>query len=149
MSKLITTRFEYAIYDDASGSLTTTPPVYPTVIDNYQVDTVASTGQSYGSLTAGLTSSSATQTLQIPAGATLTLSAPQTNTTNVCVKSLSNVALTPGGTAAALAWTVQPGQFVTLPAAWNTIANNLAVGAVDTTNAATSATWSLQVMWSL
>jgi len=151
VSKLITQRLEYVIYDDATGNLTALPPTYPTVLDTYQTEVVSATGQSFGAATLSRSDAAAALIL-VPQGATLTCVAALANVQNVAIKSAVNVPLVPGGVATQLVWTVMPGQSVTVPGVYNSTATPLNVYAVDTTNTAANATaavWSLQVMWSL
>ena len=155
MSKLITTRYEYAIYDDAASgaNLTAQPPVYPTVIDDYQTEVVASTGQSFGSTSLTRADAGSSQIL-VPQGASLICVAPTTNVQNLVIKTQTgaSIPLVPNGTAQPLFWTVSPGQTVTVPAVFNSTSTPLIVFSVDTTNAAanpTNATWNLQILWSL
>lgn len=147
MSKVITTRFEYACYDDADGNLNpgnNLPPTYPLPLDIYSSSSSASTSQSYAAF--ALSGSGPAVSVATPAGATVTFVSPSSNANWVLI-SQPAVALTPGAAPGSLLWPVGPGQIVTLPGALNAGALS-----VQTCNAALSPTtlpFALNLAWSL
>lgn len=123
MSKLISQRFEYAIFDDATvaqdGSartLTSTPPFYPPTLEHYSSNATASAATSYGTTT--VTVGPNVQTLNVPIGATIVAVGAASNTVDVGLV-VTNVALTPGGAPTNFTWPIAPGQIVTLPGVFN------------------------------
>lgn len=145
MSKLITTRYEYVCYDDASGALTAVPPTYPTVLDTYIGNASMSAGNSYGTANVSGAGSTAFNT---SAGATVTFVAPLTNTTFVNISTPSPVPFVSGGSAQIVKWLVGPGQTVTFPGSWNTT-GQLVAQACDTSFNLTATAFSVQAMWSV
>lgn len=150
MSRLITSRYEYVVYDDASGALTAIPPTYPAPLDTYSWQQRQSAAGSYGVLNVGAAIGGGTQNILAPAGANLTVIAPSTNTSNVIIKN-SGAGIGPiavGGSSVSPFWTVQPGEIITFPGVWNL--GSVIAFPVDTTNAAiSSAAFNLQVLWSV
>lgn len=147
MSKLVTQRFEYVLYDDASGTLVPpkgTPPTYPPVLDNYSTTSTASAAQSYGAFT--MSSTGSAQPLTTPPGATIVLIGASSNTTNVML-SQTAVALTPGGGMAPLGWPVGPGQIVSFPGSLNS--GTFSVQACDGNYNLVTAAFNINVMWSI
>jgi len=147
MSKVITQRYEYACFDDAApgSSLTSTPPLYPPVLDNYQGNCSQSAASTYG--TAAVTGAGLTS-IQTSPGANVTIIAPVANTTLVNISTPAGVPLTVGGSATQVKWLVGPGQTVTFPGVWNTT-GVLTVQAIDTSFTAQATAFSLQAMWSV
>lgn len=147
MSKLVTTRYELVVYDDATGALTAVPPTYPTVLDTFVMDNIVSAAQSYGIINV---SGTGQQSILAPPGATLTVLAPLSNTTNVNLKTANTVQMLPGGALNSVPnFTVMPGQTVTFPGVWNVAGNTVICLPVDSTNSATTAAFNLQILWSL
>lgn len=148
MSRLITTRYEYAQYDDAQGVLTPAkdvPPTYPPTLDTYRVNTVASVAQSFGCATIN-SPTGATQNVSFPQGATLTLFFPLTNTTIVNVSSL-NATPSLGAGVANLSFIGAPGQTVTIPGNLNS--GNLFVAAMNLSLVNVTTPYQVNVTWSL
>ncbi len=143
MSKLITTRYEYATYDDAAGSLTSVPATYPPTLDQYSGGTVGNAAAGYG--VANVNSPDLAQTLALPSNAGGIVVCPVSNTTMVSV--FFTATLVPGGAATNLAILCGPGQTVSLPAAWS--ASSLSVGSCNKYGVGTGAIpFAAQVLWS-
>lgn len=147
MSKVITARYEYACFDDAAAgsSLTSTPPLYPPVLDNYVGNCSQSASSTYG--TAQVTGAGLTN-IQTSPGANVTIVAPVTNTTLVNISTPAGVPLVPNGTATQVRWIVGPGQTVTFPGAWNTT-GVVTAQAIDTSFTTQATAFTLQAMWSV
>jgi len=147
MSKLVTTRFEYVLFDDATGILNPpagTPPTYPRAIDTYSTSSTASAAQSYGAYT--VTGTGVAAPLVTPPGATVLVIGDSTNSSLVLL-SQTAVALTPGGAPTPFRWPVGPSQIVTLPGALNSGTISVQACGDDYTVSATPFT--ITVMWSL
>ena len=147
MSKIITQRYEYVLYDDAQGVLTPTqqvPPTYPPNIDSYQCGNVSTAAFAYG-----------TQRLQSTTGAGLTVTT-QPNATLTFIGDVGNTTmlqitqgnrqLVPGGSATnQLYWYVGPSQTVSLPGPLN--GGSLYLQPVSTAFTLVSVPWQCVVMW--
>lgn len=145
MSKIITTRFEYACFDDAApgSSLSSAPPMYPPTLDQYNSTTIGNTGAGYG--VSNIQSTGTTYNIVIPATASATLVCPTSNTTMVGVT--LNAALVPVGAAVAMPMLCGPGQTISIPAAW--VGTPLIVNAYTANGSATLNTaFAGQLLWS-
>lgn len=149
MSKLITSQYEYALYDDTQGNLAPTqgiPPTYPPALENYRSGSVATAGFGYGAQTVVSTSGNGQQIFTQP-GATITFIADVGNTTLVSVQQGIR-ALVPGGPATnQLYWYVGPGQTVTLPGALN--GGQLYLQPTTSAYVATTAPFIINYTWSV
>ena len=146
MSKLLTSRYEYVVINDAQGNLNPAnnlPPTYPPVIDQYTTNSLVTAGSSYGMSNVG---GESLQTFVTTPGATVTIAAPATNTTLVMVSSTATP-LTLGGGAASPVFIVGPGQTVTFPGVLNP--GTLTAVACGTNYAPGVDAFTLQALWSL
>lgn len=144
MSKIITTRYEYACFDDAApgSNLAASPPAYPPTLDQYTSTTVGNTAAGYG--ITNVSSTGAAQTTSLPATAGGLLVCPTGNTTAVSVS--LTAALVPGGAQVATVLVCGPGQTISLPNAWASA--QLIIGACTPAGVATTATFAAQLLWS-
>ncbi len=148
MSKLITTQYEYALYDDTQGVLAPTqgvPPTYPPALENFRSGSTATAGFGYGTQSAS--STGAAITLYMQPGATVTFIADAGNTSLINIQQGLR-ALVPGGAATnQLYWYVGPGQTVTLPGCFN--GGQLLLQPTTSGYVATSAPFIVNYMWSV
>lgn len=116
MSKIVTTRYEYVVYDDAApgSSLTALPPTYPPTLDQYSSTTIASAAAGYG--VSNINSTGASQQISVPSTAGGIVVCPVSNTTMVSITFTAVIA--PGGSSVTTALLCGPGQSVVIPAAW-------------------------------
>ncbi len=147
MSRLITTRYEYALYDDAQGVLSPpkdVPPTYPPTLDTYRVCCTAAVAQSFG--VQNVSGPTGTASCLTPVNATVTVTCPLTNTTLVNVSVING---TPGiglGVAS-LNFICGPGQTVTIPGSTNS--GNIQLFAVNLSLTNVATPFSANLMWNL
>lgn len=145
MSKIVTARYESAVYDDAAAgsNLAGTPPTYPPTLDQYASTTVGNTAAGYG--VANVNSTGAAQTVALPAVAGGYIAAAASNTTMVSCS--FTAATVPGGAAQAVAILVGPGQIISLPSAW--VSPTLTLTACNPSGSTPQTTpFAAQVLWS-
>lgn len=149
MSKLITSLYEYALYDDTQGVLVPTqqvPPTYPPALEVFRTGATATAGFGYGVQTVQSTTG-ATLPLVTQPGATLTFIGDPSNTSLLQIQQ-ANRQLVPGGSATnGLYWYVGPNQTVTLPGALN--GGTLTVQPVTVAYAASTAPYIVTVTWAV
>lgn len=148
MSKLVTQRFEYVNYDDATQVVAGSGVIaaYPVATDTYQNNATSSASTSYGS--ANVTCGGSTPvSVSVPVGATLTMIGASTNGVHI-MATLNNVALVPGGATQSLVFfPVAPNQIVTLPGVLNP--GTLSFQGGNQNLAQLTDTASVQLLWSV
>lgn len=145
MSKIVTARYEYAVFDDAApgSNLAAVPPTYPPTLDQYTSTTVGNTAAGYG--VANVNSTGAAQSVALPAVAGGYIQAASTNTTMVACTFTS--ATTPGGPTQSVTLLCGPGQLISLPAAW--VSPTFTMAACNPSGSASvTAPFSAQLLWS-
>ncbi len=145
MSKIITQRYEYALYDDAAGILSPAkdvPPTYPPTLDTFRFGSVSSVAQSYG--VQNLVGTGAT-TIATPPNARTHIFSPVSNTTLLAVL-ITGAIPTLNAAPVNVTMYVAPGQTVTIPDSINS--GSITVTPYTLALAPTSAAFTANVMWS-
>lgn len=147
MGKVITTRYEYATYDDAdpTANLAGNPPSYPPMLDQYGTTTTGTAAAGYGVINIG--SSGAAQTLFVPAGANITLVGDAANTTMLALSIMGNPA--PGAGTISMVFLCGPGQTVSVPGVCNAGASNSVYACTVNGSASSNVAFKAQLLWSL
>lgn len=146
MSKLITTRYEYALYDDSQGNLSPAkdvPPTYPPVLDTFRNGNTVSVAQSYG--VQNVSGSAATPAATLPQ-ATVHIFSPTTNTTLLAVL-ITGAIPSLNASPVNVTFYVAPGQLITVPSSINS--GTLTLTPYTLALAPTSAPFMANVMWSI
>lgn len=145
MSKIITQRYEYALYDDAQGNLSPAkdvPPTYPPTLDTFRFGNTKSVAQSYG--VQNLSGSTATPFFTVP-NAAVTIFSPTTNTTLLAVV-ITNATPTLNAAPVNVTLYVAPGQTISIPYTMNS--GTLTITPYTLALAPTTAPFTANVMWS-